>query len=308
MSGRESGGGNAKTVTFYPGCSSQASARHLDVSLRAVMPRLGITLRDVDDWNCCGASVAHIAAGSLPMAALTGRNLANARAAGPEDFVTPCAACYLNSHNTNERIRNEPQVKADVNEALAAAGKSYDGSLHVRHVCEVIVNDVGIEKVAAQATNPLEGLKVAGYVGCQTVRPFAATERGGNFDTYDSPRFLDDFTRAVGAEALPFDARTKCCGGSVSVMSPDKTMHLMKDIVEEAADRGADVISTPCPLCQTNVEMYQDEINRRYGTKFRIPVVFYSQLMAVAFGLDARKDAALHQQLIPADVLAKRAK
>lgn len=298
----------SKIVSYYPGCSSEASAVHLDKSLRAIMPRLGVELKEVEDWNCCGASVGHIEAGHLPVTALSGRNLANARAAGTEEFVTPCAACYLNSHYANEKIRENPTLKGQVNEALGAAGKSYDGGLHVRHVCEVIANDVGMAAVKSHVTNPLSGLKVAGYVGCQTVRPFARTERGGMFDTYDDPRFLDDFITATGATALAYKTRTSCCGGSVSVMNPDKTLHLIKDIVQEAADQGADVIATPCPLCQTNVEMYQDAINQKFGTSFAIPVVFYSQLFAIAFGLDPKKDAGLDQHLIATDVVTARAK
>ncbi len=296
-----------KKFTYYPGCSSEGSAAHLDKSLRAIAPKLGVELEDIADWNCCGASVGHIEGGHLPMMALSGRNLAQAQAQGPQDVATPCAACYLNTHHCNEQMRASERLKAEVNEALSAASMNYDANLHVRHICEVLVNDIGFEAVEAQVVKPLKGLKVAGYVGCQTVRPFAATERGGAYDEYDQPKFLDNFTRAVGAEALDFQNRTACCGGSVSVMSPEKTLHLMKNILEEAQEKGADVISTPCPLCQTNVEMFQDQINAQFGTNFQIPVVFYSQLMAVAFGLDADKDAALNQQLIPAPQIAKAA-
>jgi len=294
-----------RTYTYYPGCSSQGSAAHLDRSLRAVLPKLDVEIRDIEDWNCCGASVGHVEGGFIPQSALSARNLAQAEAQGPQDVITPCAACYLNTHATNERIRDDAAFKGKMNEALAVAGKSYGGSLHVRHASEVLVNDIGVDRIAAQVSNPLTGLRVAGYVGCQTVRPFAATERGNHFDEYDRPRFLDDFTRAVGAEAVDFENATSCCGGSVSVMSPDKTLHLMKTILDEAQDKGADVISTPCPLCQTNVEMYQQRINERFGTRFAIPVVFYSQLMAVAFGMDATRDAALNQQIIPAERLAE---
>ncbi|MEW5728753.1 MAG: CoB--CoM heterodisulfide reductase iron-sulfur subunit B family protein [Pseudomonadota bacterium] len=297
-----------KTMSYYPGCSSQASAVHLDSSLRSVMSKLGVELKEIEDWNCCGASVGHIEGGHMGMFALNGRNLAAAQAQGGENLVTPCAACYLNTHYHNEKIREDAQIKADVNECLAEIGKSYDGGLHVRHACEVIVNDIGVDKVKETVTKPLTGLKVAGWVGCQTVRPFAKTERGGMYDTYDDPKFLDDFITACGATAVEFKGKTKCCGGSVSVMSPDKTLHLMKDILDEAKAAGAEVITTPCPLCQTNLEMYQPEINKKFGTDFNIPVVFYSQLMAVAFGLDAQKDAGLHQHLIPAEQVVTRAK
>lgn len=292
-------------LTYYPGCSSQGSARHLDESLRAIAPEIGIELEELDDWNCCGASVGHIGGGQLPNTALTGRNLAHAQAQGPQDVVTGCAACYLNTHGGNEKIKQDVKLRSQVNEALGAGGLSYDDDLQVRHMCEVIVNDVGVDKIKERVTNPLNGLKVAGYVGCQTVRPFAGTDGGGSYDTYEDPDFLDDFTEACGAEAVEFDPKTSCCGGSVAVMSPDRTLHLIKTILEAADEAEADVISTPCPLCQTNVEMYQDAINKKYGTSFNIPVVFYSQLMAVAFGLDGHKAASLQRNTIRSDKLEK---
>ena len=297
----------SKKFTYYPGCSSEGSAAHLDTSVRAIAPKLGIELEDLEDWNCCGASVGHIEGGALPNAALTGRNLANAEKQGAQDVMTPCAACYLNTHGVNEKIKEDVNMRRKVNDALSAADMSYDADLQVRHACEVLVNEVGIDGIKEQVTNPLEGLKVAGYVGCQTVRPFANTDSGGKYDTYDDPEFLDNFVEACGAEAVDYDVKTSCCGGSVSVMSPDKTMHLIKKIVQAAVDAEADVIATPCPLCQTNVEMYQDEINKQFGTDFKIPVVFYSQLMAVAFGMDGKADAALDQNIIRSEKLEKLA-
>ncbi len=298
-----------KTYTYYPGCSSEGSAKHLDQSLRATLSQLDAELEMIPDWNCCGASVGHIEGGLLPTAALSGRNLAQAQQMDAQrDVLTPCAACYLNTHYYNEKIRGDEGFKDDVNAALGADEMAYDAGLHVRHACEVLVNDIGYDAIRAKVVNPLAGLKVAPYVGCQTVRPFANTDRGGAYDTYDEPTFLDEFIEACGAESLEFDAKTKCCGGSSSVMNPEKTLHLMKRIVEEAADKGADVIATPCPLCQTNVEMYQAEINKKYGTDYNIPVVFYSQLMAVAFGMDPDKDAALNVNTIDASVVAEKAR
>jgi len=297
-----------KTMTYYPGCSSQGTGKHLDESLRAVLPEVGIEMADIDDWNCCGASVGIIGGGQLPTLALTGRNLAKAREKGTNDVITGCAACYLNTHSGNEKIKSDVQKRADVNEALGAGGLKYDGDLRVRHACEVLVNDVGVEAIEKRATNPLKGLKVAGWVGCQTVRPFAGTEAGGDYDVYDDPKFLDDFHRACGAEVAPFKPKTNCCGGSVAVMSPDRTLHLMKTILDEAVASGADVVSTPCPLCQTNLEMYQGAINEKYGTNYNMPVVFYSQLMAVAFGMGAEKDAGLQRNTIRSAKLEGMAK
>ena len=151
--------GGKITFTYYPGCSSQGSARHLDESLRAIAPEIGLELVELDDWNCCGASVGQIGGGALPNTALTGRNLAKAAAQGPRDVVTGCAACYLNTHAGNEKIKSDVAMRARVNEALGAAELSYDDDLEVRHVCEVIVNDVGIDKVAVRVSNPLTGLR-----------------------------------------------------------------------------------------------------------------------------------------------------
>ena len=295
--------------TYYPGCSSQGASIHLDRSLLAVSTKLDVEFEAIKDWNCCGASVGHVKGGKLPQMTLNGRNLALARQQGTADVVTPCAACYLNTHFVNETMKNHAKARDNINEALDAGGLSYQGDLKVRHVCEVLVNEVGVDAIKDQVTNPLSGLKVAGYVGCQTVRPFAMTGPGGQFDTYDQPKFLDQFADACGAEPVPFDAaRTACCGGSVSIYSPEKTLHLMRHILQTAADAKADVISTPCPLCQQNVEMYQDMINKQYGDKFNIPVVFYSQLMAVAFGMDGKKDAALDCNMIRPDKLIDKVK
>jgi len=295
--------GSGKKFVYYPGCSSQGSSKHLDSSLRAIVPALGLEMEEIEDWNCCGASVGNIGGGPLPATALSGRNLAKAEQQQATDVITGCAACYLNTHGANEKIKADIVLHSKVNESLAAADLSYSANLQVRHACEVIVNEVGFDKIKERVTQPLEGLKVAGYVGCQTVRPFANTESGGKYDTFDDPEFLDQFTEAVGAEAVEFDFKTSCCGGSVSVISPEKTLHLIRDILQAAQDAGADVISTPCPLCQTNVEMYQDAINKKFGTNFNIPVVFYSQLMAKAFGLDPKKDAGLHRNTVRSDKL-----
>ncbi len=297
-----------KKYTYYPGCSAQGSASHLDKSLRAIAPEIGIELEELDDWNCCGASVGHLESGALPNTVLSGRNLALAQKQGGQDILTACAACYINTHSANEKIKKDVALRRNVNEALAEGDLTYDEDLQVRHACEVIVNDVGMDKIEERVTNPLTGLKVAGYVGCQTVRPFANTDAGGKYDTYDDPEFLDNFTKAVGAEAVDFNLKTSCCGGAISLISPQKTLHLIKQILDAAEEAEADVIATPCPLCQQNVEMYQDAVNKKFGTKHNIPVVFYSQLMAVAFGMDTKADAALDQNVIRAKKLEKMAR
>ena len=144
--------------TYYPGCSSMESGKHLDESVRAITAKLDIELDEIADWNCCGASVGHVKTGPLPTYALSGRNLAKAREQGPFDVISPCAACYLNTHGVNERIKHDVTTRQQVNEALSAAGLAYEGDLHVRHVCEVLVNEVGDERIKHEVKKPLSGL------------------------------------------------------------------------------------------------------------------------------------------------------
>ena len=205
----DDGGGaqDRKKFTYYPGCSSEGSAAHLDRSLRAVAPELGLELEELDDWNCCGASIGHIEGGYLPNTVLSGRNLANAQRQGGQDILTGCAACYLNTHAANEKIKTDVKLRSNVNEALAEGDLSYDEDLMVRHACEVIVNDVGLDRIRERVTRPLDGLKVAGYVGCQTVRPFANTDAGGKYDTYEDPEFLDDFIEEADSRNLKIKSR-----------------------------------------------------------------------------------------------------
>jgi heterodisulfide reductase subunit B len=137
------------------------NARRIDRCARS-RPSLASSLREIDDWNCSGASVGHVEGGILPQTPLSGRNLAKARQQGSNDVLMPCAACYLNTHGVNEKIKNDVRTRQRVNEALEAADLKYDGDRNARHACEALVNNVGLDKIKEQVNNPLTGLKVAG--------------------------------------------------------------------------------------------------------------------------------------------------
>jgi heterodisulfide reductase subunit B len=159
----------------------------------------------------------------------------------------------------------------------------------------VLIEDLGFDEMKKHVVRPLEGVKIAGYVGCQTNRPF-----GVSGESFENPQYLDKMVEMVGAEAIPeYEQKVTCCGGALAFSEPEKAQAQIKDIVESAYDHGAEMIVTPCPLCQANVEIYQGQINKRYGTKFDIPVMYYSQLMVVAYGGSA-KEAALNGQVIRA--------
>ena len=288
--------------TYYPGCSSEknASAVNMENSVQAMCRMLDIKLNEIDDWNCCSASIGYAGGGQLPRMALSARNYALAQKQyGNADLVATCAACWLGMRETEERMADEPKVMDDLNLALKEADLSYRGGIETRHMVEVLIEDVGWDKLKSLVKKPLTGLKVAGYVGCQTNRPFGVCG-----DNFEDPQYLDKMTEATGATAVPFPAKVSCCGGALMFSEMEKSCHLVRDILQSAVDNGADVIVTPCPVCQLNVEVYQGKINSLFNTNFNIPVVYYSQLFVLAWG-GSWKDAALHQQVIPAEPLRR---
>lgn len=290
-----------KEYAFYPGCSSalRASASNYLVSVNSMCKTLDIKLTPIPDWNCCGASIGYAEGGELPRHVLNARNFALAEEHLPgQDIVATCAACWLGARETKERLDHSSTLLADTNEALKEAGLQYKGESNIRHMVEVLIEDFGYEELGKPVVRPLEGLKIAGYVGCQTNRPF-----GINGESFENPVYLDKLVEMVGAESVPdYDQKVTCCGGALAFSEPAKAQAQIKDIIESAYDHGAEMIVTPCPLCQANVEIYQGQINKTYGTKFNIPVTYYSQLMTVAYGGSA-KEAALDGQVIRAKKL-----
>jgi len=293
---------------FYPGCTAEslASASNYMSSVDAMCDVLDIKLNEIPDWNCCGASVGYVGGGELPRLALNARNLAIAEDVNPaQDVVATCAACWLSARETKERLEHDDVLMKETNEALAEAGLKYQAKQNVRHMVEVLIEDFGYDALGKPVTRPLEGLKIAGYVGCQTNRPF-----GIEGESFENPKYLDKFVETMGADPVEnYDKKVSCCGGGLAFGEPEKAQALIKDIIEAAYDGGADMIVTPCPVCQMNVEIYQDQINATYQTKFKMPVVYYSTLMSVAYGKSG-KESGLDGQIIRArqleDIAAKK--
>lgn len=289
-----------KQYAFYPGCSSQkgASAANFLTSLDVMCDKLDIQLNEIPDWNCCAASIGYAEGGELPRLVMNARNLAlSAQTLPGQDMVSGCPACWLASRETAERLHENKSLLAEANEALKEVGLSLNTEVRARHLTEVLIEDIGYEGMKAPVVKPLDGLKIAGYVGCQANRPFGIAG-----ESFENPKYLDKMIETVGAEAVPYDQKVTCCGGALAFSEPDKSQKLIRDIVESAYDHGADLIVTPCQLCQANVEIYQSEINKKQGTKFGMPVVYYTQLLTLSYGGSA-KEAGLDGQLIRAEKL-----
>ncbi len=290
-----------REYSFYPGCSSQkkASAYNQWVSTVSICKELDIQLNEISDWNCCSASIGYAGGGELPRLVLSARNLALSEKEHPgQDLVATCAACWLATREANERLNHDAEMKTDANEALKEAGLEFKGEKKVRHLVEVLIEDVGYEEIKQHVKKPLADIKIAGYVGCQTNRPFGIAG-----ESFENPVYLDKLVEVLGGTPVEnYDKKVSCCGGALMFSEPEKSQALVKDILEAAYDGGADMIVTPCPVCQMNTEVYQEHINKKYGTKFNIPSVYYSTLMSVAFGQSA-KEAALDGQIISAKKL-----
>lgn len=290
-----------KQYSFYPGCSSQkaASASNYLTSVASMCDVLNIQLNEIPDWNCCAASIGYAGGGELPRLTLSARNIALSEQANPgQDIVATCAACWLATKETQERLHKEAELMKETNEALAAAGLKVKADQNVRHMVEVLIEDFGYDALGEHVKKPLAGVKIAGYVGCQTNRPFGIAG-----ESFENPKYLDKLVETLGGEPVEnYDKKVSCCGGALAFSEPEKSQALIKDIIEAAYDGGADMIVTPCPVCQMNVEVYQGHINQKYGTKFSMPVVYYSTLMAVAYGKSS-KEAGLDGQVIRAKKL-----
>jgi len=290
-----------KEYSFYPGCSSQkaASASNYQTSVQAMCDELDIQLNEIPDWNCCSASIGYAEGGELPRLALSARNMAlSEQHNGGQDIVATCAACWLATKETQERLHQDDALMEETNKALAEAGLKVKGDQKIRHMVEVLIEDFGYDELGEHVKKPLEGIKIAGYVGCQTNRPF-----GIHGESFENPKYLDKLVETMGADPVEnYDKKVSCCGGALAFSEPEKSQALIKDIIEAAYDGGADMIVTPCPVCQMNVEVYQNHINQKYNTKFKMPVVYYSTLMSVAYG-KTLKEAGLDGQVIRAKQL-----
>jgi heterodisulfide reductase subunit B len=250
------------------------------LSARVVAKTLDVELIELDDWNCCG-STPYTSVDELASHCVSARNLALAEKRGL-DMVTPCSACYVILNRTNSALKEYSELRAQVGEALAAGDMEYHGTVKVRHLLDVFANDIGVDEIASRVKTGLGGLKVAPYYGCQVVRP------APGFDHPESPQSLDRLLQSLGAEATPFPFKARCCGGSLIISEEDTALGLIHKLLDSASSNGAECIATVCPLCQTNLDAYQNKVNKKFKTSFNLPVLFFTQLMGVAFGIESQ--------------------
>ncbi|MGB3702227.1 MAG: CoB--CoM heterodisulfide reductase iron-sulfur subunit B family protein [Anaerolineales bacterium] len=270
-----------KTYSYFPGCSLEKMALSYNQSAMQTTKAVGVELQELEDWNCCGATT-YFHVDELLAYTLVGRNLAMAEKAG-HDLVAPCSACFKNAYFANAYLKEDLDLANHINYALEADNLTFSGDIQVKHLMEVFADDVGYEELQDKVSHPLQGLRVAPYYGCQIVRPKK------DHEDVENPRFFEDLMTAIGADPVDFAYRLRCCGGSLLITSREAAYQLIFELLQNVQKSGADVIATACPLCQTNLECYQMQINQEFGTDFKIPVLYFTQLIGLSLGLPAKK-------------------
>ncbi|MBW1900582.1 MAG: CoB--CoM heterodisulfide reductase iron-sulfur subunit B family protein [Deltaproteobacteria bacterium] len=273
---------------YYPGCSLQGTAREYDISTRALMKAAGADLLELEDWTCCGATAAEPVSFLLSLA-LSARNLALAeKMEETRDILVPCSACYLNLKKVEEKIRTDPELFKKVNTVLLEEQLELKGRIRVRHILDVIINDMGVDTILPMVKKRLSDLSIAPYYGCQCLRPYPV------FDDPENPRSMEPIIKALGAQVHPWEMGAKCCGASHMSTKMEVGIELVSAILEGA--RGADAIVTVCPMCQMNLEAYQKKASHVRREDLNITILYLPQLIGLALDL-SEKDLGLEFNL-----------
>ncbi len=258
-------------VGYYPGCSLESSAKEFDLSIRAIFQEMEISLKEIPDWNCCGASPAHYLNEELAMA-LPYRNLVKAEEAGLNRVISPCPACYSHLKHTHEEVAKDNHLR---DRLRTIVGKEYQGRVVAKHLLDFIKEDIGLDRLKASLQTSLNGLKVASYYGCLTRLP------GVHLDDVENPTLMDEIVQTIGGESLDWSHKTECCGASLSISRTEIALRLVNSILEAAQEKGAECIAVVCPLCQSNLDTRQGDINKKFGTSYKIPILYLSQLIGL---------------------------
>ncbi|MBM4464384.1 MAG: hypothetical protein FJ014_02250 [Chloroflexi bacterium] len=265
-------------VAYYPGCSLHGTAIEYDMSTRAIADKIGLELVEPNGWVCCGTtpthSTDHLLSTVLPL-----KSLALIEQSGQSYVTVPCPSCFIRFRTAMRDVAADPELREQV-----AAQTKYTPSpeLTVDHLLTTITERVGIEKVAAAVTRPLEGLKVVCYYGCVITRPPELTGAA----EYEYPMNMDRLVQALGADSLDWSYKTECCGVSLVFTQLPIVMDMSHKILDNARKVGAQAIVVACPLCQANLDMRQRQIGEQYGQDYDLPILYFTQLMGLAFGLE----------------------
>ena len=264
-----------RIYSYYPGCSLHATAHEYDVSTRLVCQKLGVELRELEDWVCCGASAAHSTDHLLSLA-LPAHTLKQAEEKGLP-LAVPCAMCFSRLKFTLHELENKDTLAL----VSGAVGKELSTAVTVKPMLQVLAD----EDIPLPIAKPLSGLKVACYYGCLLVRPPEVV----GFDDAENPQTMDHLIERLGAEAIDWGLKTNCCGAGVAFARLDVVLKLSHRILSLAQRSGADCVAVACPMCHANLDMYQKDMTVKLGWKTELPVLYFTQLMGLSLGFSPKE-------------------
>jgi heterodisulfide reductase subunit B2 len=277
--------------SYYPGCSLTGSARELDDSFRGAAAGLGVTLKELPDWTCCGASSAHVVDSYLE-AALPARDLMTAERLG-RDVVAPCAGCHVRMKAASKRILEEKELRDRF---------PLKGSIKILSGTEFFNAGEVASRLKQGVVKPLKGLKVVPYYGCLAVRPVEVVEP----ENPENPTQMDKALEALGAETLTWPYKTDCCGGSLALTHTDMVLKLSGKLLDMAMTVGADAIVAMCPMCQANLDTRQADMTKAFGKKYDVPILYLTELIGLAFQNPRARTWFSKHMVSPENMLARR--
>jgi heterodisulfide reductase subunit B len=264
-------------IAYYPGCSLHASSELYDIQSRIVFRRLGVELKEIEDWNCCGATSASKTDDFLAIA-LPARNLGIADASGLSEIVIPCSSCYSRMIVSQRKLADDPGLRNTINAELT---KKAEGKIKISSILEVLVSKANSGEIAEKSIKNLEGIKPACYYGCLLTRFPCDVEVP---DNVENPQGMEVVCKIIGAQPIDWSYKTDCCGASAVINDTDTSLLLMSRILHDAVARGANCFVTTCPMCQLNMDAYQEQVGEKYGIQKRLPVYFITELLGIAMG------------------------
>jgi heterodisulfide reductase subunit B len=281
---------------YYPGCSSAGTAKEFDSSLKEVFAGLDIDLEELKDWSCCGATSAHVTSHLLSVA-LPARNLLLAKKQGLKDLLAPCAACYSRLVSSQREMKLDEKMRMKVEDLLEE--KVVNG-LEIINLIQIF-QKIGLDKIKEKVKVDLNKIKAACYYGCLLVRPVEIAKA----DDMESPDTMEQIVKAAGGKTVDWNFKTECCGAAHSITHTNIVEKLCKGIIDNAEKNGADVIIVACPMCHSNLDMRQLNIIKHFEGHKPIPILYLSQLIGLAMGIDEKKLGLEAHYINPKPLLEK---
>lgn len=266
-------------LAYYPGCTLKTKARNLEEPAIASLEALGFELEEIPRWNCCGA-VHSLADDDLIHQVAPVRNLIRVKEQGKDAVVTLCSFCFNTLKRANLLMKDDAEKRNTLNSFMDEE-IDYSGEVRVLHLLEVLRDEIGWEALAQEVKFPLRNLKLAPYYGCTLLRP-----REVAIDSVENPTILREFLKALGATPVEFPESTRCCGSYQIVSSPDSISGYAWDILSSALSHGAEALVLTCPLCDYDLGQGQKELVKRHNGFKGMPLFYFTQLLALALGLD----------------------